>query len=238
MIAVADRFGSTVQIGFQRRFDPGIRDLHDRIADGRLGTVYSLRLMSHDITPSTLEFAAGSGGIFRDLHVHDLDLVRWLTGSEVETVFASKAVREHQQYAELDDADVSLIHAVTTSGVQVSVHGARHDPVGHDVRVEAFGSLDSAATGVNARTPVHTLDDGGGLPADPYRGFVDRFRAAFASETTAFVDLVVGGGTNPCPPQEALASLRAAIACEQSVTTRAPVRVASVTETATAAGPR
>ncbi|MGA8994693.1 MAG: Gfo/Idh/MocA family oxidoreductase [Nocardioidaceae bacterium] len=229
VIAVAERCGSTVQVGFQRRHDPGIRELHDRIVDGRLGTVYSLRLLSHDVAPSTVEFAAASGGIFRDLHVHDLDLVRWLTGSPVETVFATTAVRAHPQYEALGDADVSLVHAVTASGVQVSVHGARHDAVGHDVRVEAFGSLDSVAAGVTDRTPLRALDAGGAVPTDPYAGFVDRFRTAFARETAAFVDLVVDGGPSPCPPQEALESLRAAIACERSVALGSPVRVADVT---------
>ncbi len=227
-IARAEQEGATLQIGFQRRFDTGIRAVRDHIAGGRLGTLYTLRLLSHDHTPSTPEFLAGSGGIFRDLHVHDLDLVRWLTGEQIATVFATSAVRAHPQYAEFDDADVSLIHAVTTSGVQVSVHGARHDALGHDVRLEALGSADSVATGLNHRTPLRSLDEDLGTNAAPYVGFVDRFRDAFRRETAAFVSLVTGEGTNPCPPEAALESLRAAIACERSVATGAVVRVADI----------
>ena len=86
VIALAQRHGASLQVGFQRRFDPGLRAVRDRVADGGLGTVYALRLLSHDHTPSTPEFIAGSGGIFRDLHVHDLDLAAWLTGEQIETV--------------------------------------------------------------------------------------------------------------------------------------------------------
>ncbi len=227
-IAVAADHGTPLQIGFQRRFDPGITAVHDAIRDGSVGTLYSMTMTAHDHTPSPREFISGSGGIFRDMHVHDFDLIRWLTESEVETVYATKAVRSQLQYAEFDDADVTAIHAVTASGVQVTITGARHDALGHDVRMEVHGSLDALSAGLDPRTPLHCL--GAGLPIndDPYTGFVDRFRDAFRHETSAFVTLALGQSPNPCPPDSALESLRIAIACEQSVARRAPVRVADI----------
>ncbi len=230
VIADAQRFGTALQVGFQRRFDPGISGVHTAISSGRLGIVYSLTLTAHDHQPSPREFIAGSGGIFRDMHVHDFDLVRWLTGSEVETVYASSAVRAHDQYAEFDDADVAAIHAVTTNGVQVVITGTRHDALGHDIRLEAFGSQDSLAAGLTSRTPLRALD--GDLPVnrDPYMGFVDRFREAFRNETGAFVTLAQGESPNPCPPDSALESLRIAIACERSIERGRPVRVADVSD--------
>ncbi len=227
-IATADRHGATLQIGFQRRFDAGIREIRDRVSRGDVGPLYSMDLISHDHQPSSREFLAGSGGIFRDLHVHDFDLIRWITDSEVDSVYATKAVRAHPQYAEFDDADVALVHAVTRSGVQVAVRGARHDALGHDVRLELHGQRDSLAAGLNRRTPLRALDGDPELTDDPYTGFVDRFRDAFRRETSAFVDLVLGESPNPCPPDSALESLRIAIACERSVTSGAPVRVADV----------
>ena len=116
VIDLATQHGTPLQIGFQRRFDPGIRAMHERIAGGEVGVLYSLSLLSHDIAPSGREFIAGSGGIFRDLHVHDFDVVRWLTNSDIETVYATTAVRAHRAYAEFDDADTAVIHAVTESG--------------------------------------------------------------------------------------------------------------------------
>ena len=229
IIETAERYDVPLQIGFQRRFDPAIRAVHDDIAAGRLGTLYSLTMTAHDHTPSPREFIAGSGGIFRDMHVHDLDLVRWLTGSEVAMVYATKAVRAHLDYGDFDDADVSAIQAVTDSGVQVIITGTRHDALGHDVRLEAFGSLDSVSAGLNARTPLRTVEGDLAMNARPYSGFVDRFREAFRHETHAFVSLARGEIPNPCPPDSALESLRLAIACEQSVASRAPIVVADVT---------
>lgn len=228
VIELADRHRSPLQIGFQRRFDVPLASLHDDIAAGRLGTLYSLTMTAHDHQPSGPEFIAGSGGIFRDMHVHDFDLVRWLTGSEVATVFATKAVRHHHVYSEFDDADVTAIHLVTESGVQVVITGTRHDALGHDIRLEAFGSEDSVSAGLNVRTPLRPIEGDLPLCDPPYAGFIDRFRDAFRHETAAFVTLALGGADNPCPPDSALESLRIAVACERSVATGGPIRVADV----------
>ena len=226
--------GTAVQVGFQRRFDAGLRAMHDLARTGALGTLYALRLLSHDHEPSSPEFIATSGGIFRDLAVHDLDLVAWLTGSPVASVHATIAVREHPRFdvrhpgaaGPVPDGDVAVVHVVTASGVQVTLHEARHDPRGHDVRAELYGSGDSVAAGLNERTPLLPLD-GAPLGTAPYGGFVDRFRESFRAETAAFVGLVAGG-PNPCPPEAAFDALRAAIGCELSVLRGGPVDVTAI----------
>ena len=228
VIDLADEHAVPLQIGFQRRFDAPIRAVKDAIADGSVGTLYSMTMTAHDHQPSPREFIAGSGGIFRDMHVPDLDLVRWLTGSEVESVTATKRVREHLQYGEFDDADVSSILAVTESGVQVVITGTRHDALGHDVRLEVHGSRDSVSAGLNPRTPLRTMENDLPVNTHPYTGFVDRFRDAFRHETGAFVALARGESSNPCPPDSALESLRIAIACEESVRRNGPVAVAEI----------
>jgi len=229
IMQLAQRHDVGLQVGFQRRFDPAIAGIRDDIAAGRLGTLYSLTMTAHDHTPSPREFIAGSGGIFRDMHVHDFDLLRWLTDSEVATVYATGAVREHHQYGEFNDADVSAIHAVTVSGVQAVITGTRHDARGHDVRLEAFGSLDSVSAGLNRRTPLRTIEADLPLESPPYTGFVDRFRDAFRAETAAFVSFARGDIANPCPPDSALESLRIAVACEAAMASGRSVRVANVT---------
>ncbi|MBK9740755.1 MAG: Gfo/Idh/MocA family oxidoreductase [Actinobacteria bacterium] len=234
IIACAERYGTPIQIGFQRRFDPGISRARDLVVAGRLGVLYSMMMTAHDHTPSPREFIAGSGGIFRDMHVHDFDLVRWITGSEVATVYATKAVRAQHQYAEFDDADATQIQLVTVDGIQVSISGTRHDPLGHDVRMEIFGSADSVVAGLNPRTPLHSLDGDAdpsaslGMNDRPYTGFVDRFREAFRVETAAFVSMVAGEAANACPPDAARESLRIAIACEESVRRGGVVHVADI----------
>jgi myo-inositol 2-dehydrogenase/D-chiro-inositol 1-dehydrogenase len=237
LMAVTDN----MQIGFQRRFDAGIRGLKEAIDSGQLGTLYTLTMTAHDIAPGTPEFIAGSGGTFRDMLVHDLDLARWVTGSEVATVYATGAVRNHPDYAAADDFDVVTATLTTEDGVPVIVSGTRHDPVGHDIRMEAFGSRDSMSAGLVGRTPLHVSESGddhellgdylGDLPRGllrPFEGFMDRFRAAFTAETSAYVDFVRGERANPCTPAEARAALALAIACDLSAREGRVVRMSEI----------
>jgi len=225
LMAVTDN----MQIGFQRRFDAGIRGIKEAIDSGRLGVLYSLTLTAHDIAPGTPEFIAGSGGTFRDMLVHDLDLARWMTGSEITSVYATGTVRNHPDYAAADDFDVVTATLTTERGVPILVSGTRHDPVGHDIRMEAFGSRDSMSAGLVTRTPLHAAESGaeaellgefiGDVPKgiiEPFGGFMDRFRPAFTAETSAYVDFVRGERDNPCTPAEARAALALAIACDLS----------------------
>lgn len=230
----AEHSGAPMQIGFQRRFDAGIAQARQLVADGQIGELYDLVLASRDHTPPSREFLPGSGGIFRDLHVHDLDLVAWITGSPIESVQATSAIRGEGDYAEFNDSDITKIIAITESGVPASISGARHDARGHDVRLEVFGSKDSASAGITARTPLHVMDDEADarhvdIDTDPYTGFIDRFRAAFRSETAAFVDMTLGA-PNPCPPRAALDAMRAAVACEVSARTGRTVLVREVSD--------
>lgn len=219
VIATAEKFGTQIQVGFQRRFDPPISKAAKMVSNGDVGILYTLHMYAHDHQPSTLEFLEGSGSIYRDLHVHDFDLIRWITQSEIAKVYATQAVREHQQYAKYGDADVSLISLTTTSGVQVAITGTRHDPVGHDVRLEIFGSKDSLAVGLNKKTPIHDIEGEINFAPVRYKGFIERFREAFAKESQAFHQLTKGEISNPCPPKSAREALRVAIACEESIRT-------------------
>lgn len=226
----AAQAGVAMQIGFQRRFDAGMARAREFVESGSLGTVYDLVLASRDHTPPGRDFLPGSGGIFRDLHVHDFDIASWIVGSPIETVQATRAIRGEGDYAEFDDADVTKIIATTESGVPISITGTRHDARGHDVRLEIFGSQDSLSAGITSRTPLITLDgDDVGIDTEVYSGFIDRFREAFRAETTAFVD-VIAGAPNPCPPSAAINALRAAIACEHSVATGQRILVRDVSD--------
>jgi myo-inositol 2-dehydrogenase/D-chiro-inositol 1-dehydrogenase len=220
--------GAEMQVGFQRRFDPPIAKAKQMIDAGSVGTLYHLRFMSNDIEPSSREFLAGSGGIFRDLHVHDFDLAEWLCSEQIAEVYSTRRVREFQQYAEFEDGDVSLIHAMTNSGVQISISGTRHDPRGHDVRFEIFGSKDSVSAGLAPRTPLNLLDPGIALSDKPYSGFVDRFREAFRQETKAYIEWLAGNRPNPCSPDSARSGICIAIACEISAREKRVVKVSEV----------
>lgn len=229
-LEVVAQAGVEIQVGFQRRFDAGFLRARDLLAAGALGTLYSIRICAHDHEPSDERFISTSGGIFRDLHVHDFDMARWLTGLEVVEVFATGAVRKWERFARFGDIDTSAVVMTLEGGVPVLVSGSRHDPVGYDFRTEILGSKDSIAVGVDARTPIRSVqpDDVPDSTAKPYRGFLDRFSGAFQAETAAFVELVLGRGPNQCPGEAALEALRVAIACDRSRAEHRPVRVGKI----------
>jgi myo-inositol 2-dehydrogenase/D-chiro-inositol 1-dehydrogenase len=229
-IEVVNEAGVELQIAFMRRLDAGFRRARELISAGTAGTLYSLRMCAHDHEPADERYIATSGGIFCDLHVHDFDMARWLTGREVKDVFATGTVRAWEAYGRQDDVDTSAMVLTMDDGLPVVITGARHDPIGYDFRAEILGSGDSIAVGIDGRTPLHSVQPGAPPPpADPYRGFLDRFRDAFIAETAAFVDLALGRGSNPCPPEEALSALRVAVACDRSWRER---RVVGVEEAA------
>jgi myo-inositol 2-dehydrogenase/D-chiro-inositol 1-dehydrogenase len=229
-IEVVRDAGVELQIAFMRRFDPGFRRAREFVANGALGTLYSIRMCAHDHEPADERYIASSGGIFCDLHVHDFDMARWLTGREVGEVYATGAVRAWDRYGRQDDVDTAAMVLTMDDGLPIVITGARHDPLGYDFRAEILGSGDSIVVGVNDRTPVRSVEPGAPPPpADPYEGFLDRFRDAFAAETAMFVEVAQGRAANPCTPQEALSALRVAVACERSWRERRPVELEEIT---------
>ena len=220
--------GDLLQVSFERRFDPGFAEARRLVAEGGLGALYSVRLTSFDHEPSPEHFIPGSGGIFRDMHIHDFDTVRWLTGAEVAEVYAVGDVRQWDRYARHGDVDTAAVVLTMADGLPVLVAGARHDPRGYDCRAELLGSEDSVAVGVNARTPLRSLEPGApAAGANPYTGFLDRFSPAFDAELRAWLEFVHRGGQSPCPGEASLHALRIAVACERS---RAEKRVVALRE--------
>jgi myo-inositol 2-dehydrogenase/D-chiro-inositol 1-dehydrogenase len=223
------RAGATVQIGFQRRFDAGYEAARLSVAEGQIGKVYVVRIAGHDPFPPHEGYLPGSGGIFRDLHIHDFDIVRWVLGRDVVEVYAQGAVLADPMFERHGDVDTVAATLAFDGGSLGVMTGARHDPLGCDVRLEIFGSADSVAVGWDARTPLRSLEPGmPPAPERPYTLFLDRFDAAYRRELSAFVNLALAGGPSPCSVEDAEIALRVALACDRSRREHRPVRVDEV----------
>jgi myo-inositol 2-dehydrogenase/D-chiro-inositol 1-dehydrogenase len=229
VIEHADRAGNLLQIAFQRRLDPDYLQAYREIRDGSLGTLYSIRITAHDAEPAPEEFIASSGGTYRDLHIHDFDLARWLTGLEVEQVYAVGSVRGFDRYAKYDDVDNTAILMNMSDGLPVIITGTRHNPRGHDFRMEVFGSQDSLSVGDNSLSQPRSVEPETPLPTKgPYRDFIERFGESLRQETIAFIEVMKGERENPSPPASAMEALRVAVACEVSRKEGRPVRIAEI----------
>src|SRR3954454_11796553 len=148
VIAHAERAGILVQVGFQRRFDAGYRAAHDAVRGGAVGNLLVLRAATHDPAPPAELYIADSGGIFRDLHIHDIDAIRFVTGREIVEVYADGAVRETPWFERYGDVDAAVAILRLSDGALAIVSGTRHDPLGYDVRLEVLGTSDSVVAGV------------------------------------------------------------------------------------------
>lgn len=220
---------ATVQIGFQRRFDAGFRAARQARADGTLGRIYVVRIAGHDPYPPHESYLPGSGGIFRDLHIHDFDIARWVLGQDVVEVFAKGAVLADPMFGRHDDVDTTAATLVFADGALGVMTGTRHDPLGCDVRLEIFGSGDSVVVGWDARTPLRSIEPGmPPAPERPYALFLDRFDGAYRQELAAFVDVAQGRAPSPCTVEDAEVALRVALACDRSRREGRPVRVEEV----------
>jgi myo-inositol 2-dehydrogenase/D-chiro-inositol 1-dehydrogenase len=229
IMRVVEDSAAILQIGFQRRFDAGYAEARRLVETGALGTIYSLRLATHDPEPPPEEYIPASGGIFRDLHIHDFDILRWLTGGEVEEVYATGSVRNFDFFAEHDDVDTSAALITMKDGVVAVLTGGRHDPLGYDVRAEIFGSRDSIAVGMDHRTPLRSVEPSiSPSEKEAYPNFQDRFLEAYTAEMEHFLALVRGEAGNPCTAADALEALRIAMAADLSLVAHRPVSLAEV----------
>lgn len=232
-----ERAGNLVQVGFQRRFDAGYRAAREAVAGGGLGRLLIARAATHDPTPPAESYIADSGGIFRDLHIHDFDALRFVTGEEIVEVYADGAVRETPWFADHDDVDVAAAVLKLSGGGLAILSGTRQDPLGYDVRLELFGTRDSVAAGLDARSPIRSLEAGVARPASPaYGDFMQRFHHAYQDELAAFVATVIDGGPSACTLHEARAALAVALAADRSRLERRPVAVDAVAGTPVPAG--
>src|SRR2546430_4213741 len=217
LIEATEAAGVPVLVGFQRRFDPAIVELHRRIRAGELGTIYQVRTLGNDAEPPDFGYLPASGGIFADLLIHDLDAVPWLVGEPVTEVFASGSVLVHQAFADAGDVDNVVAVLRFAGGAHAVLVGGRHNPLGYDPRMEVLGSKDSLAVGLDRRTPLTSLEPGGPqVSNDAYPGFAERFRPAYRNEMAVFVEVIAGRAENPSPVRDSVVSLRLAQACHAS----------------------
>lgn len=232
-LSVAERAAAPgavpVQVGFQRRFDRGYRAARAALRAGELGWLHTLRACTSDRTPPPAAYIPTSGGLFRDCGIHDFDILRWLTGREVETVYAMGANRGDAFFRDGDDVDTCAALLRFDDGVLATVTATRYNGAGHDVRLEVCGSEGTRVVGLDDHAPLPTAEEElSWRRAEPYGTFMERFRDAYAAELGAFVDVAAGRTESPCTVGDALEALYVAEACDLSRRTGEPVAVADV----------
>jgi len=227
-LAAVEQAGVLFQVGFNRRFDPAHQSVREAVAAGTVGDVHLVRISSRDPSPPPLEYARTSGGLFLDMTIHDFDMARYVTGSEVVEVYARGGVRITPELVDIGDIDTAVVTLVHESGALTVIDNSRQAVYGYDQRVEAFGSLGMAASeNPLAHTGLVRTVDGTRAATLPYF-FLERYIPSYLGEWDAFVTAVQHDLPAPVGGADGRAPLVIGLAARRSLHEGRPVHVAEI----------
>lgn len=225
-LKVVDKNKSTLMIGFNRRFDPNFAEVERRVRAGDVGNVEMVTVISRDPTPPPADYVKGSGGIFRDMMIHDFDMARFLMGEEFVVVNALGAALVDKAIGAAGDVDTAAVQMQTASGKIAVITNSRRATYGYDQRMEVHGSKGMVHAKNVHNTTVELLSDGGYV-ADPIQNFfLERYGQAYANELNTFISAVESGNRDPKPSGfDGLQAQKLADAATESWQTGKPVKV-------------
>ena len=224
-IAAAETAGVQLQVGFNRRFDPNVCRLAEAVRNGEVGELQGLRVVNRDPAAPPIDFVKRSGGMFFDFAIHDFDTIRFLSGSEIEEVFAAGAVLIDPEIGNAGDIDTAIITMRLANGALCVIDNSRQARYGYDQRFEAFGSKGNLVVDNNRPTSMESFLEGGVYTDLPPTTFIERYRDAFIAELQSFVRCVRGGTAVSVSADDALAAVKTARVAKLSMNENRPVRL-------------
>jgi myo-inositol 2-dehydrogenase / D-chiro-inositol 1-dehydrogenase len=226
-VAAAERAGILLAIGFNRRYDPSFRRIRQGIDDGEIGAVESVLIVSRDPSPPPVEYVKRSGGLFRDMTIHDLDMARWLLGEEPVEVTAHGSCLVDPAIGAAGDIDTAAVTLRTARGRIAQVANTRRAVFGYDQRIEVCGARGMLSAGNRKSTSVERATATGYStdPALPF--FLERYADAYRLELDAFVRRLHGEAADIVAGADGVRALEIADACVESLRTRATVLLES-----------
>ena len=220
---------AVLMVGFNRRFDPHFKAVRAEIDKGTIGAVEMVTITSRDPGPPPLDYIARSGGIFRDMTIHDFDMARFLLGEEIATVSAMASVLVDPAIGKAGDSDSVQVMLRTASGKLAVISNSRRATYGYDQRIEVHGSKGSVSA-ENQRPVSIEVATGLGYTRPPLHDFfMTRYTEADAAEIAAFVQAVSGKGKAAPSGEDGLLALALAEAALQSVAEGRVVQMSAIT---------
>ena len=227
-LAAVDQAGVKLQIGFVRRFDHNHKQVHDVVASGKLGNPCVVKITSRDPSHQSMDYIKTSGGMFIDMTIHDFDMARYLSGSDVTEVMAYGAVLDNPDYAKYNDIDTAVITMKFANGALGVIDNSRSSYYGYDQRTEVQcqkGCIQAANDFEN--TTMISSAEGVSL-SRPTWFFLERYNNAFIAEDKAFVSAVLQDTPTPVNGEDGLKPVEIAIAAEKSLREDRPVKIDEV----------
>ncbi len=225
VVKVVESAKALVLVAFNRRFDPNFAHLRGAIDEGRIGKVELVAITSRDPGLPPLDYLRGSGGLFRDMMIHDLDMARWLLGEEPTEVYAVGSCLVDPAVAQVGDVDTAAVTLKTRSGAIAQISNSRRAVYGYDQRIEVFGSGGMLRAGNMVENTVEIMNGDGATTARPLHFFLERYMAAYRHELEHFLDCVEHKKKPIVGIQDGMLALKLADACVESVKSGKAVKV-------------
>jgi myo-inositol 2-dehydrogenase/D-chiro-inositol 1-dehydrogenase len=212
-------------IGFNRRFDPSFATVERRVRTGEVGAVELVTIISKDPGPPPLSYIARSGGLFRDMMIHDLDMARFLLGEEPVEIFAHASNLVDPGIGQAGDVDTAVVTMKTASGKIAHIANSRRATYGYDQRIEVHGSDGLLRAGNKTQTSVEAGTKAGFAtdPALPF--FLERYEMAYRLELDAFITAIESGRAPSPDGEDGLKALVLADAATESASSGKPVKI-------------
>jgi myo-inositol 2-dehydrogenase/D-chiro-inositol 1-dehydrogenase len=230
VIETVARTGTLAQIGFMRRFDAGYINAKKLLEEGAIGELRRAHVITGDFPPPPASYIPGSGGIFKDCTIHDADILRWVTGREVEEVFVLGENRGEPYFGQYGDIDEGAGVMRLDDGTLVTMQVTRNNGAGYDIRMELAGTKETLSVGfaefmaVTSAEPDFTFEQAG----ERFPNFYPRFVPAYKAEIAAFIDTLNTGGESLATVEDALEALYICEALDLSRKEHRPVKLAEV----------
>lgn len=220
-----EKSGVPFFVAFNRRFDPSFAELQSAVRGGAVGKVETVLITSRDPSPPPVSYIKVSGGIFRDMMIHDLDMARWLLGEEPVEVFAQGSCLVDPGIGEAGDVDTAVVVLKTARGALCTISNSRRASYGYDQRIEVFGEKGMLRAENVLPTTVSRYSDAGVQHDKPLHFFLERYEAAYRRELVHFIDAVVSKKAPSVGAKDGRQALVLAEAALESLQKRAPVSV-------------
>lgn len=224
-LAVVDKTKAVLMVGFNRRFDPHFAAVRKAIDDGANGKVEQVVITSRDPGAPPVDYIKRSGGIFRDMTIHDFDMARFLLGEEPVAVSAHASVLVDKKIGEAGDFDSVSVILETASGRQAIISNSRRATYGYDQRIEVHGSKGMVAAENQRPVSIEVASEKGYTRPPLHDFFMTRYIDAYANEIAAFIATVTKGAKASPSGTDGLAALRLADAALKSAKTGKAVQV-------------
>ena len=214
-----------LHVGFNRRFDPDFSSLKMAISSGEIGDIHTIKIISRDPSPPPISYIKKSGGIFLDMTIHDFDMVKYLSGSEISEIYARGGCFIDPEIKKANDIDTAIINMSLKNGDLAIINNSRKSVYGYDQRIEVLGSRGTLKVGNKLLNGVQKGTKNGFTRANPKNFFIDRYEKSYKKEILDFIKSIKGEAVEHANVDDGLHALKSGLAANKSLFNNKPTMV-------------